>query len=54
MNSIIFPEDVINVIESFLAVNNGDDATELLLISVGAQLLDVSEDMFMEMLHNGK
>ena len=44
MNTIIFPEDVDNVIQSFMMVNNGDEATEALILAIGAELLDISTD----------
>lgn len=49
MNTILFPEDVVNVIQSFLLINQGDTATQDLIIAIGAQLLDVSEDTMIEM-----
>lgn len=48
MNRIIFPEDVDNVIQTFLLVNNGDETTEYLILAIGAELLDVSVDMMAE------
>ena len=44
MYDLIFPEDVDNVIQSFLAVNDGDEAAEDLILYIGAQLLDISPD----------
>ena len=49
MNTMLFPEDVVNVIQSFILVNNGDEATEDLILSIGAELLDVSIDRMMEL-----
>ena len=47
MNPIIFPEDVINTMQNFLLSNHGDEATEELIISIGADLLDISyEEMW--------
>lgn len=48
MNTIIFPEDVDNVIQSFILVNNGDEATENLILAIGAELLDISVDTMAE------
>lgn len=48
MNQIIFPEDVDNVIQSFILVNNGDEATENLILAIGAELLDISADTMAE------
>lgn len=49
MNTIIFPEDVVRVVESFLMCNEGDEATESLILAIGAELLDVSPDTMYEM-----
>lgn len=54
MNSILFPEDVCNVIQAFLMVNDGDEATENLILSIGAELLDVSTDTMYDMVMNWK
>lgn len=48
MNTMIFPEDVDNVIQSFMLVNNGDEATQNLILSIGAELLDISPDTMYE------
>lgn len=48
MNTIIFPEDVDNVIQSFLMANKGDDVTEDLILAIGAELLDISVDTMLE------
>lgn len=50
MNTMIMPEDVIEVIKSFLACNEGDEATECLILSIGAEMLDVSEETLMKMI----
>lgn len=44
MNTMIFPEDVDNVIQSFMFSNNGDEAAEELILAIGAELLDISVD----------
>ena len=49
MNTMLFPEDVVNVCQSFLIVNRGDESTEALILAIGAELLDVSEDTMMEL-----
>lgn len=49
MNQIIVPEDVIEVIKSFLSYNDGDEATKLLILSIGAEMLDISVDSLLEM-----
>lgn len=41
MNTVIFPEDVANVIQSFYLANEGDDDTTDLIIAIGAELLDI-------------
>ena len=48
MNKILFPEDVDNVIQSFILTNNGDEATENLILAIGAELLDISVDTMAE------
>jgi hypothetical protein len=54
MNTIIFPEDVDNVIQSFILTNNGDEATEDLILAIGAELLDISIDTMAERINFGK
>lgn len=49
MNTMLFPEDVANVVQSFLMCNKGDEATEDLILSIGAELLDISQDSMLEM-----
>ena len=51
MNKFITPEDVIAVMKSFLACNEGDEATEWLILSIGEELLDVSEETLIEMIN---
>ena len=53
MNTIIYPEDVVAVIQSFMTCNAGDEATEEILLAVGAELLDVSTDTMNEMVQKG-
>ena len=48
MNMMIFPEDIDNVIQSFILANNGDEATENLILAIGAELLDISVDTMAE------
>ena len=48
MNQVIFPEDVDAVIKSFMLVNEGDEATETLILAIGAELLDISSDTMIE------
>ena len=50
MNYLIEAEDVVEVAKSFLDCNRGDEATEILIISMCCELLDISQDQFMEML----
>lgn len=49
MNTMLFPEDVANVVQSFLLCNKGDEATEDLILNIGAELLDISPDKMLEM-----
>ena len=52
MNKVIFPEDVDSVIRYFIDVNKGDEATETLILAIGAELLDVSSDTMLERISN--
>lgn len=47
MRQILFEDDVVNVINGFLEANKGDEDTEKLIIAIGAELLDVSDDEYM-------
>lgn len=42
MNQMLFPEDVANVVQSFVLVNKDDKAIVALILSVGAELLDIT------------
>lgn len=53
MNTMLFPEDVANVIQSFYLCNKGDEATTDLLLTVGAELLDISPDKMLKMITEG-
>lgn len=53
MNEIITKEDVIAVIKSFIDVNDGDEATEAVIFSIGGELLDVSSDKVLELIKDG-
>lgn len=53
MNTMLFPEDVANVIQSFYLRNKGDETTTDLLLAVGAELLDISPDKMLEMITEG-
>ena len=48
-----FSEDVANVIQSFYLCNKGDEATTDLLLTVGAEPLDISPDKMLEMITEG-
>lgn len=50
MNTMITPEDVIEVLRSFLSYNEGDELTECLILSVGAELLNISEETLINMI----
>lgn len=52
MKTMIMPEDVIAVMKSFLAYKEGDESTECMILSIGAELLDVSEETLIEMIEN--
>ena len=42
--------EVLCVLKHFITANKGDEATECLIISIGAELLDVSQDRMLELL----
>lgn len=47
MNTVVFPEDIANAVQSAYLQTEDEDARNLLLF-VGAELLDISSDeMFM-------
>lgn len=50
MNTILFPEDVANAIQSFVMVNKGDEATVALLLAIGAELLDITVEEMEDMI----
>lgn len=50
-NSIIDGEHAIETCKSFLDVNEGDEATEQLILSIFCELFDCSEDLLMEALN---
>lgn len=54
MNQCILPEDVIETVKFFLSHNKGDEASENLILSFGAELLDVSSDTIIEMIEESK
>lgn len=47
---IITKEDAIGVCKEFLSANDGDDATENLILSIFAELLDCSPDTILELI----
>lgn len=50
MNTYIEPKDIIAVIQSFLDCNAGDEATEDIIINIGCEILDISQDEMLEKL----
>lgn len=50
MNTMIFPEDVANVVQSYYMSNEGDSATQCLIVAMGAALLETSHDKMLEMI----
>lgn len=50
MNTVIFPEDVTNVIQSFVLISGGDESSVNLILAIGAELLDISSDTMAEMI----
>lgn len=50
MYKYVDSEKVIEVIKEFLSYNEGDEATEDLIIAIGAQILNMSSDRFLEII----
>lgn len=50
MQNIIEKERIIATIRSFYDMNDGDEATQTLLVAVGTEILDCSEDTFLNVL----
>lgn len=50
MNKIVSSEDIIEVIKNFLSYNEGDEATEDLILAIGAEMLGVSSDKLLEIM----
>lgn len=52
MQNIIEKERIIATIRSFCDMNDGNETTQTLLVTIGAEILDCSEDAFLEMMHD--
>ena len=52
MNEVIYWEDVVETIKSYFKCNDGDEATQDLIISIGAEILNVSWDTLNDMMHD--
>ena len=50
MTHMLTGAEVLCVLKHFMAANEGDEATEALILSIGAELLDVSTDRMMELI----
>ena len=50
MNKTVDAESIVSVIGTFLDLNAGDEATEELIINIGSELLNVSQDKMLELL----
>ena len=50
MNNYIDINDIINVIKDFLYYNEGNEVIENLLISIGAEILNINQDKFLEII----
>ena len=50
MNTVLSPEDVANVIQSFVLVNKDDEDIVKLILSIGAELLDISVEEMADMI----
>ncbi len=49
MNTVVFPEDIANAVQSAYLQTEDEDARNLLLF-VGAELLDISSDEMFKMI----
>lgn len=49
MNTVVFPEDIANAVQSAYLQTEDEDARNLLL-SVGAEFLDISSDEMFKMI----
>ncbi len=52
MNKVIYLEDVVKTIREHLRFNYGDEATEDLILSIGAALLNITMDDLNDMIHS--
>lgn len=52
MQNIIEKERIIATIRSFYDINDNNEATQTLLVVIGAEILDCSEDNFLEMMYD--
>lgn len=52
MNDLVAAEDIISVIKEFLKLNNGDEATESIILLIGAEILCISPDRLIEILND--
>lgn len=50
MYTLIPQEDVVNVIQRFFRINEGDESTSELILCIGAELLGISVDNMMELI----
>lgn len=50
MKTMLFDDDVIPVIKEFFLANSGDEDTQSLILAIGADILDVSDDTMLEMI----
>lgn len=50
MNQVIEKDDVIATIAEFLDCNSGDESTERIIMSIGCELLCVSDDKMLELI----
>lgn len=48
MSKHVDADKIIKVIKEFLSYNEGDEATEYLIIAIGAQILGMTSDDFAE------
>lgn len=50
MSIVVSSEEVANVIKAYCNSNDGDEATQCLIVAIGASLLEISQDKMLEMI----
>ena len=50
MKTMISPEEVVDVVKAYCNSNDGDEATQCLIVAMGAALLEIPHDKMLEMI----